>query len=55
MIGICRFYGEMPFCKNCRYKDVICQYYYENMTDEEREEYDKKVELKKQVKEMLED
>lgn len=55
MIGICRFYGKMPFCKQCRGKDIICKYRYDNMTDDEREEYQRQIDLKKQVKEMLED
>lgn len=55
MIGICRLYGKFPFCKNCRYKDVMCDYFYKNMTDKEQEEYKKRMEYKKQVKEMLED
>lgn len=55
MIGICRFYGRFPFCKQCRNTEQICNHYYENMTDDEREKYERQIEIKKQVKEMLED
>lgn len=55
MIGICRFYGKYPFCKQCRFNNEICEYY--NMSDKEKQKYDKKFEYRitEQTKELIED
>lgn len=54
----CRFYGKFPFCRQCWNDKEMCEYYYKNMTYDERNQFYAECqdeELKRKVKEMLED
>lgn len=50
----CRFYGKLPFCRQCLNDKEMCNYFYENMNNGEMEQFyrESSEELKKKVEEL---